>query len=506
MKKKISYHFGVKVAAWFLLTAFAFVFFLGIAGVAVLLRTGAYWDGGRTFRESAAEQMFSFDKVRIRYIMREYLADSNIDDAEYREMYDRAKSNVFFTISDSEGNIIADYGSGDAYQIEYKYEEFFLSDEKEKKETKFFETSEEVYKYIEDLEKEHYITDWGYSGTTGALEITYYPQSDITYTVNAFIRKDFTSQDRYYYTLRGVDFIVAMRYWIILISVAGAVLCFLTVIFLCMSAGRTQNGEVKLSFMNRIPLDIFWAVCAFLGAVLLLALSELSLGDEYEWFTVAMFVIVCTSCATLFTAALVTFSARVKAKAWYKNTVIYRVLVLLKKLFAAIFRGLRFLIKNIPLFWQTLAVLVALKAAELFCLIASPYMYVLFWMLEFIVLIAAIIYIMLALNKLKKAAKEMAQGNLDYRAELSHMPQALREHGENLNNIGEGLKAALSEKIKSEHMKAELITNVSHDIKTPLTSIVNYVGLLKKEGAESEHEAEYLEVLERQSGKLKKLT
>ena len=65
-----------------------------------------------------------------------------------------------------------------------------LKYEKEKKETKFFETSEEVYKYIEDLEKEHYITDWGYSGTTGALEITYYPQSDITYTVNAFIRKE----------------------------------------------------------------------------------------------------------------------------------------------------------------------------------------------------------------------------------------------------------------------------------------------------------------------------
>jgi signal transduction histidine kinase len=86
------------------------------------------------------------------------------------------------------------------------------------------------------------------------------------------------------------------------------------------------------------------------------------------------------------------------------------------------------------------------------------------------------------------------------------MPSALREHGENLNNIGEGLKSALAEKMKSEHMKAELITNVSHDIKTPLTSIVNYVDLLKKEGLESENAAEYLNVLEKHSGKLKKLT
>jgi signal transduction histidine kinase len=129
-----------------------------------------------------------------------------------------------------------------------------------------------------------------------------------------------------------------------------------------------------------------------------------------------------------------------------------------------------------------------------------------FWLFEGALLVAGLIYMVMVLRKLQKAAKEMAEGNLDYRAELSHMPHTLREHGENLNNIGEGLKTALAEKIKSEHMKAELITNVSHDIKTPLTSIVNYVDLLKKEGLESENAQEYLEVLERQSGKLKKLT
>jgi signal transduction histidine kinase len=132
--------------------------------------------------------------------------------------------------------------------------------------------------------------------------------------------------------------------------------------------------------------------------------------------------------------------------------------------------------------------------------------YIMFWIFEGVLLVALLIYIVLALRKLQKAAKEMADGNLDYRAEISSMPYALREHGENLNNIGDGLKTALAEKIKSEHMKAELITNVSHDIKTPLTSIVNYVDLLKKEGLESANAPEYLNVLERQSSKLKKLT
>lgn len=506
MKKKIYYHFGVKITAWFLMAVFAFAFFLSIAGIVALMNTGAYWDGGRTFRESAAEQVFSFDKVRIRYILREYLADNNIDDAEYREMYARDKSNVFFTIADSNGNIIADYSSEDAFQIEYKYEEFFMPADKEQNETKTFATSAEAFKYIENFEKENYVTNWSYIETTGALDITYYQQSDITYTVNAFIRKDFTAQDRFYYTLRAVDFIVSMRYWIILVTAISAILCLASAGFLCISSGRTVSGDVKLSPMNRIPLDIFWTICAIFGSILLFSLHEASIGDEYEWFTMAMFVLVCTLCAMLITASIVTLAARIKAKAWYRNTVIYRLLMLLKRLFIWFGRGLSFFAKNISLFRQALCILFLVKALEIVCFFAGEELYFIFWILELIAIVCAIVYIMLALRKLQKAAKEMASGNLGYRAELGGMPYALREHGENLNNIGDGLKAALEEKMKSEHMKAELITNVSHDIKTPLTSIVNYVGLLKKDGLSSESAPEYLEVLDRQAGKLKKLT
>jgi signal transduction histidine kinase len=67
------------------------------------------------------------------------------------------------------------------------------------------------------------------------------------------------------------------------------------------------------------------------------------------------------------------------------------------------------------------------------------------------------------------------------------------------------MSKAVEERIKSEHFKTELITNVSHDIKTPLTSIINYVDLLEKEELNNEKATEYLEVLERQSSKLKKL-
>jgi signal transduction histidine kinase len=261
-----------------------------------------------------------------------------------------------------------------------------------------------------------------------------------------------------------------------------------------------------MSFINRIPLDVFWTACGVCIFAFLLWLQDASIGDEYEWFTTASFVVISTVCTVLAVSCVVTLSARVKQSGWYKNSVIFHTLVVLKKIFVLVWRGISFLLKNVPLFWQSLAVLLILRAVELLCLMVNSDFYIMFWIFEGVLLVALLIYIVLALRKLQKAAKEMADGNLDYRAEISSMPYALREHGENLNNIGDGLKTALAEKIKSEHMKAELITNVSHDIKTPLTSIVNYVDLLKKEGLESANAPEYLNVLERQSSKLKKLT
>ena len=82
----------------------------------------------------------------------------------------------------------------------------------------------------------------------------------------------------------------------------------------------------------------------------------------------------------------------------------------------------------------------------------------------------------------------------------------LKRHAANLNSVQQGIQQAVEEKMKSERLKTQLITNVSHDIKTPLTSIVNYVDLLKKEEMPSDSAREYLEVLDRQSQRLRKLT
>ena len=94
---------------------------------------------------------------------------------------------------------------------------------------------------------------------------------------------------------------------------------------------------------------------------------------------------------------------------------------------------------------------------------------------------------------------------MNYHIDTEKMYTDFKVHGDHLNQIGTGMDQAVKERMKSEHFKTELITNVSHDIKTPLTSIINYVDLLEKEDIDNQKAKEYLEVLDRQSARLKKL-
>lgn len=108
-------------------------------------------------------------------------------------------------------------------------------------------------------------------------------------------------------------------------------------------------------------------------------------------------------------------------------------------------------------------------------------------------------------EKISQGIEQMSAGDTSYKIDTDGFSGKVGQMAESLNNLNSGLEAALQEKVKSERLKADLITNVSHDIKTPLTSIINYVDLLSKEDIENPKVQEYLEVLSRQSARLKKL-
>lgn len=122
---------------------------------------------------------------------------------------------------------------------------------------------------------------------------------------------------------------------------------------------------------------------------------------------------------------------------------------------------------------------------------------------------AALVYLVheaVGREKIKTGIMKISGGEVDYKIPTEELRREQKIIGEQINSIGEGLDAAMEERMKSERLKTDLITNVSHDIKTPLTSIINYVDLLKKENFEDPKIQRYLEILESKAQRLKTLT
>ena len=202
-----------------------------------------------------------------------------------------------------------------------------------------------------------------------------------------------------------------------------------------------------------------------------------------------------------------TLSTRFKSGAFWKNTLVYRCLRLLFRMGKGLKDGLSYCAKHLHLYWQAGLIFVGVSLAELFVLAAfSRSGVVVIWVIAKLAEAPLLVLLAVSLQKLKAGGEALAAGNLNASVDVNHMYGVLKHHGENLNSIAQGMQKAVQQQLKSERFRTDLITNVSHDIKTPLTSIVNYVDLLKKEDVQPEKAKEYIAVLDRQSARLKKLT
>ena len=284
--------------------------------------------------------------------------------------------------------------------------------------------------------------------------------------------------------------------------VIGVVMIVLSFGFLVYAAGhrRTVDGIV-LTWFDRIPLDILSVFAC--GAELCLAVLALWLLEEADIWKVAYISLgICGLFGAIMTiiaiACLLSLCVRVKAGKWWRNSVCYRIYSWIRSLIVTIFR-------HINLLWKAIFLIGAVSVMELVVLAAFEEGAGAFYLIERLVICTAVCVLIIQINKLQKAGQCMAEGDLTYKVDTEKMFWDCKKHGENLNKISEGMSKAVDERMKSERLKTELITNVSHDIKTPLTSIINYVDLLSKEELHNDKAAGYLEVLERQSSKLKKL-
>ena len=273
-----------------------------------------------------------------------------------------------------------------------------------------------------------------------------------------------------------------------------ALFCFC---FSMASAGHWAGHEgIHLTWLDKIPADVW----------LLVLLCTFFIGWEafyYEWGRVFF----CAALVPLVLLFLCAFAAQCKAGTVLRGALIGRIARFLWRIVRAIFRALLHTLARLPLVWKTALVGLVIAGAEFLLYINDFYRvrYGVFLMMKIIELLA-VLYIAVSLRTLQKGGEKLARGDFSSPIDTKYLIGDFKRYGQELNDVQSGLEQAVQEQMKAEHLKTELITNVSHDIKTPLTSIVNYVDLLKKEDMPSPEAREYIAVLDRQSHRLKKLT
>ena len=324
----------------------------------------------------------------------------------------------------------------------------------------------------------------------------------------------------------------------VLLGVSLAVFALLAV-YLCLAAGHKPGSqEIRPGGLNCIPLDLYlglvvglglvYAYIGIMGVRYLMGQSNTILFTYYGYggyLCCLVFVGFCFACAAQFKApghywwrhSVIGFCWRLFWKCaagcyhilWAVTLpVLQWVLGLMKKCWAwvkRLWKRLGALLVKIygllPLSWQWILAGVLLVGV---CPLALATDSLLLLWIGLLGGAALVIYGAVNFGTLLDAAKRMRGGNLDIKIDESHMLGAFRDFAVELNGLSDVVQVAAQKQMRSERMRTELITNVSHDIKTPLTSIINYVDLLQKPHSQEDGE-KYLEVLSRQSARMKRL-
>ena len=293
-------------------------------------------------------------------------------------------------------------------------------------------------------------------------------------------------------------------------------LTLLALIWILWTAGHKSGAEeIVLTWQERIFFDVYAVVMiagiAWLAFGTVWAAEQLYWGQSYavrgEDFD-TFFNLGVTGAGALFAAGvgcavllLRTLAVRVKARCLGKTTLLCRV--------AAWMAGtIHDFVRFLPFTWKIVLGFGAYVMVTFFLIMEGVYngAFMFMYLCLQLALVLFLAWWAYGYHRLRQGTKTIAGGDLEYQIDTTRMPYDLRLQAEDLNNISVGLAGAVDEKMKSERFKAELITNVSHDLKTPLTSIINYVNLLKSTQQTDPKAIDYIEVLDRKSQRLKKLT
>ena len=468
---KLKSSFAAKAVAVFLLAVMGIVFVGSLIGVGVMADAGGYAGSANTLRERLLSSMGysqlyqTFERLYNGY---------NPDYAQYRSGLDSA---FRFVLRDKDtGKILFDGLDGADYQW-YAEKPYSIPD-------------------LNLSSKDFVITeDDSHSGSRGD-SVT----AADNVVIEGYILREPADGDNSdtFVSLYWAELIYNCRYQLIVIAAVSFILCLVLFIFLLCAAGHRAGSEgIVPSFVDKIPFDLFTLLMIVAISCLWAILAEMYY-DSILLIMLACLVILVA--ALLILLYIMSFAVRVKMGGLIKGCIIYKVLAWVWRLIRSVCHAIAELVRGMPLVPKSCVAVAVILLLELISVNSGVV-----WLITNALLAAALIYTAICAKKLLTAGHKLAAGDESCVVDTSKLYGPFREHGEDLNTIRDGVSLAVEARMRSEHFRTELITNVSHDIKTPLTSIINYVDLLGKEKPENEKMREYIDVLQRQSARLKKL-
>ena len=308
------------------------------------------------------------------------------------------------------------------------------------------------------------------------------------------------------------------RFSLFLPLVLGMLLFAVCMTYLCTAAGKKPGREqLKPAAFNKVPLDLYLALTVllifFLARLYIRLIREEFARDTLQVIALGILITGYLGCLVV-TGFFFALAAQTKQPSgyWWRHSMMYNAYKLLRRAVRSLVRLMRvtwgslkktwkYFLELLPLTWQWIIWAIIMCGATVLALLSKK-----LWLV-----IAALVFVgvsffyaLHAFKILLDGAKRMSQGDLDTQVDTSQLMGGFTEFATHLNALADVAVVAAQKQMRSERMRAELITNVTHDIKTPLTSIINYVDFLKT--AETKEDAQqYLEVLSRQSLRMKKL-
>ena len=528
--KTLQNRLWAKLLAGFLLIVFAFgALAAGLAG-AMLAASGVYDDGGTAkidtlFADiSPSLDAAMSDALRYYRLYRSHSETPDAYDPQWEEPYLRRfapeNSNFYFAVYDTQGTLVFSGGAGETLKngktdfaaSRYRCQQSTLfdvqTDRRAVSKRVIIEGDEKFWDYINEQYSREDTSGFRYEivketerGITA--DVSYDEFRIERYTLAGYVRENMTADDSLRQEYQLLSWAVSHRVLLIVLAALGVVGMLAMFVFLMYAAGHAAGHEgIHLNWFDRIPLDVLtllYLLPLLFGVRLLNLISFPSDTGSMLVLQAALVAAYLICGLSLLLSYASTLASRIKAGTWYQNTVIWRVLTFLWRVLCRLGRTVRYLCRNLPLYWRSALVWAGLCFIELIFIMLTGCTgsFFVWWLIGRVLLTAPLILAVINMKKLRDGGERLASGDLTSQIDTSRMFWVFKQHADDLNAIGTGMQKAVEQQTRAERLKTELITNVSHDIKTPLTSIVNYVDLLKKEQIEPESARAYLDVLER---------